>query len=125
MNFKFTKKERLSSKRDIDRLFEEGRNIRYGKLLFKFIVADIEDRPPCQYLVVVPKRRIKKAVHRNRIKRQIREVIRLNKSKVPVAPNKRLLLGVVYQGNEAPVYGDLESDYLGALVSLDSTINKN
>jgi ribonuclease P protein component len=78
-----------------------------------------------QYLIVVPKRRVKKAVDRNRIKRQLREVIRLNKTKTPLVANKRLLLSVIYQGSENVEYSRLEHDFLEALNALDASINKN
>jgi ribonuclease P protein component len=125
MNFKFSKPERLSSKIEIDQLFADGKNIKIGKLLFKFIVKEEAAWPHVQYLIVVPKRRVKKAVDRNRIKRQLREVIRLNKTKTPLVANKRLLLSVIYQGSENVEYSRLEHDFLEALNALDASINKN
>jgi ribonuclease P protein component len=77
---KFPKKERLSSKKLIEELFDKGSSsyLHPFRLLFKPGPL-LEDQEFPQLLVSVPKRNFKKAVDRNRIRRQIKEAYRINK----------------------------------------------
>jgi len=77
-NFTFKKEERLCSKRLIDGLFHNGSSF----VLYPFrIVSWVTSNPeaPAQVIISVPKRRFKKAVTRNEIKRRIREAYRVHK----------------------------------------------
>ncbi len=85
----FTKQERLSSVKDIEILFKKGKSLFVFPLKVVFIPKKLEDIkeeneqkviPPARLLISVSKRNFKKAVDRNRIKRQIREGYRLQKS---------------------------------------------
>jgi len=89
----FTKKERLSSVKDIETLFKKGKSLFVFPLKVVFIPKKLNDQledtkeeneqkniPPARLLISVSKRNFKKAVDRNRIKRQIREGYRLQKS---------------------------------------------
>lgn len=79
----FRKEERLCSKRSIDDLFHNGSSF----VLYPFRV--VFNQPPVdstsmttlvKVLFSVPKRKIKKAVTRNRVKRKLRECFRDHKS---------------------------------------------
>ncbi len=76
----FKKEERLCKKKSIKILFEEGK--KFHVYPFKIIWMDVESdsKYPARILIGVSKRFFKKAVDRNKIKRQIREVYRKNKS---------------------------------------------
>jgi ribonuclease P protein component len=127
MSFSFTKAEKICSKYDIDALFDEGRNFKSSFLGFKFLWQEISAWPRVKYLVVVPKRRVKKAVDRNRIKRQLREIIRLNKKPIEnevIKSNKRLLIAVIYNGPSKTDYAKLESAYLQMAENLPRQVNK-
>lgn len=85
----FSKKERLSSVKDIETLFKKGKSLFVFPLKVVFIPKKLDDKkeeneqkviPPARLLISVSKRNFKKAVDRNRIKRQIREGYRLQKS---------------------------------------------
>ncbi len=85
MNQKYPTKEKLKQKKEIDLLFQKGKWLTYGDL--RVISIDLTKRPQEGFSVgnlkvgvSVSKRYFKKAVHRNRIKRQLREVYRLNKT---------------------------------------------
>ena len=78
MNFKFGKSAKLKSKKTIDLLFKEGRSVTAYPL--RMIYVEINDEVPNYKIgVSVSKRLHKTAVARNRIKRLLREAIRLNK----------------------------------------------
>lgn len=79
MSFSFTKSEKVVSLKIIESLFS---NKCEKVFLYPFKVSFIflnEQFTQNQVLIIVPKRNFKKAVDRNRIKRQIRELYRLNK----------------------------------------------
>ncbi len=73
------KQERLKSKKAIQYLFLEGKRINQFPLQFLYVPYDNEEFPMLQVGFSVPKRKIPLAVHRNRIKRLLREVYRKNK----------------------------------------------
>lgn len=78
----FGKKEKLVSKKTIDALFSGGnsRSMSAYPLRVVFMRKErSETEEPAQVMVSVSKRHFKRAVKRNRVKRQIREAYRLNK----------------------------------------------
>lgn len=98
MLHRLTKAERLSSKAVIDRLFSGGNG---SMAMFPLrIVWMLSERsqgddavPPVRMLVSIPKKRLRHAVDRNRMKRQVREAYRLNKEilwKALEASDKRI-----------------------------------
>ena len=79
------KKERLCSRTLIEKLFHKGgsRSMAAFPLRLVYMLADSgAAEPSAQMLVSVPKRCFKRAVKRNRVKRQVREAYRKNKATV-------------------------------------------
>jgi len=76
----FRKNERLCHKKSIDDLFLNGQSffVYPFKIIWINIKEDVES--PARIIMSVPKRNFKKAVHRNQIRRLLREVYRKNKS---------------------------------------------
>ena len=76
----FRKKERISFQREINRLFKEGNAF----ISYPLRVVYLEQKPfsgaTISILISVPKKKLKRAVKRNRMKRLIREAYRLNKA---------------------------------------------
>lgn len=77
----FTKEERLRSRLLIDRIFADGSSF----FLFPFAVHYLELPAgslsfPAQITFSVAKKRFKRAVDRNLLKRRLREIYRLNKA---------------------------------------------
>ncbi len=77
----FKKEERLCSQAIIKQLFEDGESFAIFPFRLVYKVIDLPANVPSQITFSVAKKRIRKAVDRNRIKRIMREVYRLNKSK--------------------------------------------
>lgn len=78
--YTFSKAERLSYKRDIDLLFGKGKSFVAYPFRIIFLLTDKTERSvPVSILISVPKKRFKRAVKRNLIKRQTREAYRLQK----------------------------------------------
>lgn len=76
------KSERICSKIAIDNLFKGGhsRSLSAFPIRVLYLVSDTPQQEQCQIMVSVPKKCFKRAVKRNRVKRQIREAYRLNKA---------------------------------------------
>ena len=79
MNFKYSKKDKLKSKKLIEQLFTEGKAVTAYPLRLVYIRTEFEDGSQLKTGVSVSKRLHKTAVSRNRIKRLLREAYRLNK----------------------------------------------
>ena len=81
--FTFRKEERLCSRTLIEKLFhrEGSRSMAAFPLRLVYMKTDDGGRGPLvQVLISVPKRCFKRAVKRNRVKRQVREAYRKNKA---------------------------------------------
>lgn len=79
MNFKYSKKDKLKSKKLIEQLFTEGKAITAYPLKLIYLKTEFEDKSIIKTGVSVSKRLHKTAVARNNIKRLLREAYRLNK----------------------------------------------
>lgn len=93
----------------IDALFKSGKSFKEYPIRVLYMPLEESDTT-VKLLITVPKKRFKKAVSRNKIKRLIRETYRLNKPEIIEvfqAQGKYFALAFVYIGNDIPVYGDL------------------
>ena len=90
--------ERIKSKKLIDTLFKGGNSRSLTafplRIVYMLRARESDDNSQAQIMVSVSKRHFKRAVKRNRIKRQIRETYR---------QNKELLLDVLIQKPETTV----------------------
>jgi len=82
LNYKntFSKKERVKSKKEISRIFKDGIFFYSEHINVKIIESNDTNQALHKIGISVPKRLFKLAVHRNKIKRIIREAYRLNKN---------------------------------------------
>ncbi|GHU80722.1 hypothetical protein FACS1894145_7390 [Bacteroidia bacterium] len=117
----FKKKERLFIQKEMDFLFEKGASF----IVYPLRVVYVEKQPvsgaEAAVLISVPKKRFKRAVHRNRIKRLIREAYRLNKEgflKSLREKEKGLLIGFLFVGNELPEWKVVEGAVVKGLMTL-------
>lgn len=101
MNNTLGKKERLKSRKLIERLFEEGTSIKNFPYRLVYIVTEKSSN---QSSFSVPKRNFKKAVDRNRIKRLIKEAYRLEKENVFKGLNFHYAIMITYLGKKEPIF---------------------
>ncbi len=118
----FSKSERLSAKRDIETLFSEGKNLRQGKLLLKYVVGgDAGSGSQVKVLIVVPKRSVRLAVNRNRIKRLLREAFRINRDLIVdflSNSNKSVQIAVIWSDGSELLFSEVDQLYKTALAKL-------
>lgn len=122
----FKKEERLCSKRAIDTLFNSGSSfvIYPFRVVYSFTPSDSFE---VQVILSVSKRRFKRAHDRNRIKRLMREVYRLQKGEVlyPSIEEKslNLHLAIQYIAKEELPYKLLDEKMLKVLNQLKNLCN--
>jgi ribonuclease P protein component len=110
------KTERLKSRKIIEQLFKEGKSFSNFPFRVLYIPVNKDTAPatvkhqqlaPLQCGFGVSTRHFKKAVHRNRVKRLLREAWRLQKNELQQlleSGQKQLAVFVIYTGSELPLY---------------------
>ena len=87
-----------------------------------------EQQVPAQIVFSVSKKRFKRAVDRNVIKRRMREAYRLNKQQqlydALLATDKRIVFSIGYIGKEIAPYELIEKKMLKLLTQLNAELAK-
>jgi ribonuclease P protein component len=97
----FRKPEKICNQNQIDDLFKDGKSLRSGIFKLIFVETVLSGKLPVQVLIAVPKKNLRHAVDRNRMKRLIREAYRLSKHKIldeVVKTRKHLDIAFVFLG---------------------------
>ena len=119
------KSERLDKKKVIEKMFAGGsRSFSVFPLRVVYLpVEELEAR--VSILVSVSKRRFKRAVKRNRVKRQIREAYRKNKSLLVdelQCREQRLAIAFIYLSDELVATAELEEKMKIALARISEKL---
>lgn len=107
MDESFGKEYKLCSKKVMDSIFEEGKTEKVYPFLLRYLTVDLKTSKRFQIVIAVPKRKFKRAVDRNRIKRLIREAVRKKKHIIESsmsAEEQQLALFLIYTSNEEETY---------------------
>ena len=123
--YTFSKAERLCKKQDIDFLFSKGQSFIAYPLRVVYQVIEEEKGVPVSILISVSKKRFKRAVHRNAVKRLVRESYRVRKYDLfePLQDkNKHLLVGFLYLDKEIVSFKDMEKSMTKAIRILSEKI---
>ena len=118
--YTFPKRERLYKKKDIAQLFANARSLKTNHfiVLYHWTTPQFPHQAAVQVLISVPKKNIKLSVHRNLIKRRIRESYRQNKPALYnyIAQQQRILfIGFLYQEKTCLDFKSIETDVQSAL----------
>ena len=109
MKFSFNKKEKLKSKKLIEQLFANGQSVSVFPLRLVFMPTTFNDGVMAKAGVSVSKRQFKTAVDRNRIKRLMREVYRLNKANYFNNISTSYAFMILYIGKDKPTLTQIET----------------
>ena len=124
MNYRLPKGERLHADKLIKELFNEGSSFFLYPFKVQFFVKKDQGSGTSQVLFSVSKKKIKKAVGRNFVKRRMREAYRLNKSLIPTsAPD--MSIGLIYVSSDLMEFSDIQNKITLALKKLATIVGEN
>jgi ribonuclease P protein component len=124
--FKFKKEERLKGTKRVDAIFTTGKSFISYPLRVLYLMKEQSPSTGCSILISVPKKRIKKAVHRNRIKRLIRESYRLNRTLIDQLEFNEYSIDValIYVKDSATNFNEIDKAIKKALNQIAVRIKK-
>lgn len=124
MRFKFNKEEKLKSAKLIEQLFEQGSSMYEFPLGMMYLKINHNSNHPVKVSFSVSKRKFKRAVDRNRIKRLMRECYRLNKHSLYSNIENKYILMFTYIDEKEHKYVDIEEKMIHLMKKLIQ-ISKN
>lgn len=124
----FKKEERLCNIQLIEKLYDNGSYFLVYPFRIIWLSCKANSEFPVQVLISVPKKKFKRAVDRNLLKRRIREIYRIQKSE-NLFPffnerSEKIVLGINYIGNEIAEYASMEKKFNTAMLRLKKNISE-
>lgn len=123
----FKKEERLCSKKSLDLLFKNGSSFLVYPFRITYLFVDEKHQYPAQVVINVAKKRYKRAVDRNLIKRRTREAYRLQRESFLYTyleqRTELLLLSIQFIGKEKYEYDFFEKKLSSAFKKLVNQIS--
>lgn len=107
----FRKGERIYKKSEMEALMKEGNSFMKSPIRTIWLLKNYSSAFSLRIAISVPKRKIRNAVDRNRIKRLMRESFRLHKHELAahlLKKNQTLDMLLVYNGNLNPSFTEIE-----------------
>ena len=124
MRYTYNKDEKLKSQKAIEQLFAEGKSV----LAYPLRMVYLNNQSQLKVGVSVSKRNFKLAVHRNRVKRLLREGYRLNKNLLIDNKLDHYTLMILYISKEMPDFKTIDKKMKALLTKFNdqvSNIEKN
>ena len=124
MRYTYNKDEKLKSQKAIEQLFAEGKSVSAYPLRMVYL----DKQSQLKVGVSVSKRNFKLAVHRNRVKRLLREGYRLNKNLLIDNKLDHYTLMILYISKEMPDFKIIDKKMKALLTKFNdqvSNIEKN
>lgn len=113
MKLSLNKSQRIKKRDDIKKLFSSANSLfEYPFKAYYFIEAREEEKAGLKFGISVPKRKFKKAVDRNLIKRRSKEAFRLHQTdlgRALIARGETLWIMPVYIADELLDYQEIEA----------------
>lgn len=128
-NFKLTRNERLSGRKRIEHLYANGKSFHLSSIRVMWILNQEEEIfSVSQVMFSAPKKKFKKAVTRNRLKRLMRESFRKNKYELYdflEEQKKNIHLSIVFTGDADISYAEIEGKIILTLQRLIQEIRSS
>lgn len=121
------KNERLRSRKTIAGLLNHGRAFSRPPFRVVWQESNLNALTPAQVMFAVPKKKIKKAVQRNTLKRRMREAFRKNKSnlyKALISSGKHITVAFIYTSQAESDYPEIEHKIILSLHRLAEEVKK-
>lgn len=126
MRFTLSKIEKLKKENQIKSVFQSG--LKSSKYPIRANWNFIESDTPVKVLFGAPKKNLKSAPHRNKVKRLMREAYRLNKHPIiELCLQRNVKIGVsfIFIGNEIPTFEYISTKMPLLLEQLIADIEEN
>ena len=125
LKYTFRKQDRLKSSLDIEALYRANQFVVSYPLKCYFLFSELtENQNSICVAFTVPKKTFKNAIHRNSLKRRMREAYRLNYKKILEQfinqQEKQLQLLIIFIGNEIVNYTNIVQNMVKLLQKIDS-----
>lgn len=115
MRYTFSKKDKLTKKEHFDALYISTGGVKSFPFSLRYVQMELDEAEVSrQVAIVAPKRGLKHAVDRNKLKRQMRELYRLHKDKI-MDSGVQEIWSLRYLGNRLNDYAFLEKGYLNLI----------
>jgi ribonuclease P protein component len=114
----FPRNQRLKSKKVSELVFANGLKLKAPPIIVRYLDTPLSEPVATQVMVTVSKKKFKRAVDRNRIKRLMREAWRLQKVELEnqlVADEKQRAIVFIFVASEMPNY-EIVRDAMASLV---------
>lgn len=121
MNYQLSKSERLCAEKSIKELFNEGSSFFLFPFKVQFFIKKDLKKSSTTALFSVSKRKFKKAVDRNHVKRRVKEAYRLHKDLLKL-DNIELNIGFIYVAGNLMEYAEIQSKIILCLKKLQTEI---
>lgn len=124
-DFTYPKREKLKSKKAIERLFADGQSVSKYPLRLVFLPYPNQEQVPLQMGVSVSKRYFKKAVDRNYFKRQLREAYRLHKDILLKGVDQPYVMMFFYQSKTRLSHSEIQRKTIQLFEKFNTFIGNN
>lgn len=125
--YKLPRKNILRSEKTITGLFQPGFFVSNYPLRINYLFQSKPDSAPAfQVLFSVSKKRFKKATDRNRVKRLLREVYRLNQLQLKclnLSEGQQLAMAMIYTGQEQLSFQAIQAAFLQCIQKMERKMN--
>lgn len=125
--FTFKKEERLCSLIVIEKMFSEGETFLSYPIKVVFLKTQLPNAVPVQSSFSVSKRNFKRAVHRNQLKRRMREAFRLRKNEFYQQLNlneQQLAVMFIFIGKQISDFAEIDKGMKSALNKISRKISE-